>query len=312
MTSERTSRRLARILAVLPYIIENDGAEIADLVERFDYDDEADLVKDLHLVFVTGLPGYGPGDLIDVDLFDDEVYVDAAEYFARPLRLTPPEALGLLAAGMTLLESDQAPDALRTAVDKLIGVIGADALDAVAFDVPTPPFVSTLRQAVLDNHVVRITHVAVATNERTVRDVEGWDVTFSLGNWYLTGFCRQAGDKRTFRLDRIEDVAVLDETFERTEVEQGIPVAYTPSESDHVVEFTVDGAARWVAEYYPVESSVLEDGSIRVRMSVADPLVAARLLLQLGDQARDVRGTAVLEEKEALRHRIRTRYARTQ
>ena len=59
MTSERTTRRLARILSVLPYVIEHDGASIQDLVDRFDYDDESDLVKDLHLVFITGRPGDG-------------------------------------------------------------------------------------------------------------------------------------------------------------------------------------------------------------------------------------------------------------
>ena len=73
MSSERTAARLSRILAMLPWIIEHDGADIEDLVERFDYENKADLVKDLHLVFMTGLPGYGPGDLIDVDVFDDEV-----------------------------------------------------------------------------------------------------------------------------------------------------------------------------------------------------------------------------------------------
>lgn len=311
MTSDRTARRLSRILAVLPYIIGNDGAEIDDLVERFAYADRGDLVKDLHLVFVTGLPGYGPGDLIDVDMYDDEVFVDAAEYFARPLRLTPTEALGLLAAGMTLLESDQAPRALGTAVDKLIGVIGADAFESVSFDVPTPVHVATLREAILSGRVVEITYVSIAGNQRTVRQVEGWEVTFSLGNWYFTGHCRRAIDKRTFRVDRIESVNVTDDLYERPDVEPLGPVVYTPSESDHLVEFTVSPAAEWVAEYYPVESNTKPDGTTRIRMSVADPTVAARLLLQLGEEATEPRGDAVLEELASLRSRIRARYARS-
>ena len=121
MSSDRTAKRLTRILSVLPWIIEHDGAPTDDVVERFGYTNTAELVKDLHLVFMTGLPGYGPGDLIDVDVFEDEVFVTAADYFARPLRLTPPEALGLLAAGLTMVESDQAPSALRSAVAILPG-----------------------------------------------------------------------------------------------------------------------------------------------------------------------------------------------
>ena len=116
MTSPRTVQRLSRILAVLPYVIDNPGTPVEELATRFGYRDTNDLISDLHLVIVTGLPGYGPGDLIDVDILDGEVFVDAADYFAHPLRLTAPEALGLVAAGMTMTKSDQAPAALGSAV----------------------------------------------------------------------------------------------------------------------------------------------------------------------------------------------------
>jgi proteasome accessory factor C len=312
VTSDRTARRLSRILAVLPFIIENDGATVDDLVDRFDYRDKADLIKDLHLVFVTGLPGYGPGDLIDVDIFDDEVFVDAADYFSRPLRLTPAEALGLLAAGMTLLESQQAPPALATAVDKLVGVVGKEAVDAVHFDIPTPPLVDTLRHAIDDLRVVRIGYVGMASNERTVRDVEGWSVTFSLGNWYFTGHCRLAGDRRIFRVDRIDGIEVLDDRYIVREPPTSGPIRYQPSESDAQVEFTVTHRAAWVAEYYPVDSEPREEGSMRIRMSVAEPLVAARLLLQLGGDVSSIEGDEVIAALADLRSRIRARYLRTE
>lgn len=310
MTSDRTAKRLSRILSVLPFIIENDGASLDDLVERFDYRDTTDLIKDLHLVFVTGLPGYGPGDLIDVDIYDDEVSIDAADYFSHPLRLTPPEALGLLAAGMTLLESNQAPPALSTAVDKLINVIGRDVIDAVHLDIPTPEHVEGLRSAIEHKHVVRIGYVGMASNERTVRDVEGWSVTFSLGNWYFIGYCRLAADRRVFRVDRIDEFVELDEHYETRADPNDGPIRYQPTESDSRVAFTVSQRAAWVAEYYPVDSELLEDGSIRIRMSLADPAVASRLVLQLGDDVSDVDGAAVTEGVAALRQRILARYHR--
>lgn len=312
MSSARTARRLARILSVLPFIIENDGAEIADLVERFDYKDQSELVKDLHLVFVTGLPGYGPGDLIDVDIFEDEVFVDAADYFSRPLRLTPPEALGLLAAGTTLLASDQAPDHLASAVNRLVALIGEDTARAVSFDVPTPELVPVLRAAIENRHVVRIDYVGIATNERTLRDVEGWAVSFSRGNWYLTGYCRLAKARRVFRIDHIEACEELDVAYELPILGSDHGVGYRPSDDDTAVSFTVEPSAAWVAEYYPVESTVGADGSVRITMSVSDPLTAARLLLQLGDMVTDVEGDEVLTARSALVDRIRTRYARTE
>lgn len=296
---------------MLPWIIEHEGAKIEDLIDRFDYEDKADLVKDLHLVFMTGLPGYGPGDLIDVDVYDDEVFVDAADYFSRPLRLTAPQALGLLAAGMTFIGSDQAPPALTSAVDKLTTAVVPEADSFVYFDVPAPESLSVLKAAVEQRQVVRITYVALATNERTVRDVEGSSVFFNLGNWYLSGFCRSAQAERVFRIDRIAAIEVLDVTYEATSMEGDSIVRYRPDDSDVHVSFTVDPTSRWVSEYYPVDVVDLDNGTQRITMSVSDPLVAARLLIRLGDAVSDIVGDEIVASMNDLRSRIRTRYART-
>ncbi|MCL1595139.1 MAG: WYL domain-containing protein [Actinomycetia bacterium] len=311
MTSDRTAQRLTRILAVLPWIISHDGADTDDLVDRFGYKDTTELVKDMHLVFTTGLPGYGPGDLIDVDVFDDEVYVDAADYFSRPLRLTPAEALGLLASGMTLIQSDQASPALHSAVEKLASVVVPPEGETVRFEVPTPAYVGTLKDAVASRNVVRIGYVGIATNERTERDIEGWSVFFNLGNWYLSGFCRLAEGSRVFRIDRIDTLIVLDEVYVIPEVPLQTTIDYRPSEDDQHVRFTLAPSARWVAEYYPVDVEPLDDDAIRVTMGVSDPLVAARLLLQLGETVTDIQGDEVIAVLENLRSRIVARYTLT-
>lgn len=308
MSSDRTAQRLTRILAVLPWIIAHDGADTSDLVDRFGYRDTAELVKDMHLVFVTGLPGYGPGDLIDVDVYDDEVFVDAADYFSRPLRLTPAEALGLLASGMTLIQPDQAPAALHSAVEKLAAVVVPADGDAVTFDVPNPEFVRPLRDAVSDRRVVTIGYVGVATNERSERDVEGWSVFLNLGNWYLSGYCRLAEASRVFRIDRMDSVEILTETYELPDSPAQTTIAYQPRSSDEQVQFTLEPSSSWVAEYYPVEVKELDNGRLRVTMGVSDPLVAARLLLQLGDTVSGIDGDSVRSSLADLRSRIMTKY----
>ena len=93
--------------------------------ERFDVKPK-DLLDDLDLVFMCGLPGYGPGDLIDVSVDDDRVYITMADYFAAPLRLTPAEALALYAAGSALIALPELKDAdaLRRALAKLGDALG--------------------------------------------------------------------------------------------------------------------------------------------------------------------------------------------
>ena len=56
MTSSRTVSRLSRILALIPYVLEKQSAEIGEILDRFDYSEEQ-LTRDLNTVFVCGLPG---------------------------------------------------------------------------------------------------------------------------------------------------------------------------------------------------------------------------------------------------------------
>ena len=64
---------------------------------------KAELLEDLNLLFVSGLPPYGPGDLIDVQVEEGRVWVGMADYFSRPVRLSRSEALALYLRGKALL-----------------------------------------------------------------------------------------------------------------------------------------------------------------------------------------------------------------
>ncbi|MEA2447500.1 MAG: proteasome accessory factor, partial [Actinomycetota bacterium] len=116
-TSGRLGRRLGRILLLLPYAIQHPGVSVGELARKFDVD-KRDLLDDLQLVFMCGLPGYGPGDLIDVDLDEDRVYIRMADYFAAPLRLSPAEALVLYAgtAALAALPGMEEAGALKSAL----------------------------------------------------------------------------------------------------------------------------------------------------------------------------------------------------
>src|SRR5918999_190067 len=94
----RAADRLRRLLVIVPYVIRHLGVELAELSRLFDVS-EQDLTSDLDLVFMSGLPPYGPGDLIDVQIEDGRVRITMADYFARPLRLTRTEALSLYLRG---------------------------------------------------------------------------------------------------------------------------------------------------------------------------------------------------------------------
>src|SRR5213596_3010146 len=132
--------RLRRLLAMIPWIAAADGPTIAEVCERFDLT-EKELVADLQLLWVCGVYPYTPDMLIDVDIADDRVWIHYAEYFSRPLRLTPAEGLTLLAAGNTLLEVPGTDPAgpLARGLTKLSAALGVDAEGAVEISLTPAP-----------------------------------------------------------------------------------------------------------------------------------------------------------------------------
>jgi len=109
------------MLVIVPYLVQHPGSALADVARAFDVPIDQ-LRRDLDLLFMSGLPPYGPGDLIEVDVDeDDRIWISMAEQFARPLRISRSEALALYLRGMELLGTAGVPEApaLRSAMDKL-------------------------------------------------------------------------------------------------------------------------------------------------------------------------------------------------
>ena len=104
MTSARGGGdRLARLLNLVPYLLARPGILVADAAADLGVS-EKQLREDLELLWVCGLPGYGPGDLIDMAFDGDRVTVTYDAGIDRPLRLTQDEALALVVALRMLAE----------------------------------------------------------------------------------------------------------------------------------------------------------------------------------------------------------------
>ncbi len=99
-----TVDQLPRLLALVPYLLARPGVRVADVAATFGVTEER-LRKDLDLLWVCGLPGHGPGDLIDVEFEGDTITLLEPAGVTRPLRLTVDEALALVVALRALAET---------------------------------------------------------------------------------------------------------------------------------------------------------------------------------------------------------------
>jgi len=279
---------IQRILALVPWIVAHPDSPKREIAARFGITvDQLD--DDLALVLMIGVPPYSPGDYLDVEEDEDgHVSIRLADYFRRPLRLTPAEGLALLAAGRALLAvpgSD--PDGpLATALAKL-----EDALDlpGLVVDVGEPARLEAIRDAVAAHLRVEIEYWSAGRDELTTRRIDPEVVFFATGEWYVGAYCHRAQDERMFRVDRIRSVEPTTETFEpgATGFETGD--VYTPRAADTRVTLDLAPAAAWVAEAYPTEAVTERgDGSLEIVLAVSESAWLERLLLRLGPDARVV------------------------
>ena len=299
--------RLRRVLAMVPWVAAQDGPRISEVCARFGCT-QAELLEDLDLLFMCGLHPYTPDALIDIDVSGDRVWIRYADYFSRPLRLTPAEGMALLAAGNAVLATPGADPSgpLARGLTKVGAVLGlgGTAVDVALGEAP-PAILEILRTAALDRRQVQLEYYAFGRDEWTSRVVDPYAVFSAGGQWYLSAYCRSVQDDRLFRVDRIRDASVLDTTFDPPAQVPDFTV-YEPRASDPRVVLELDPSARWVVEQYPVEGVEDAGGRLRVRLAVSERAWLERLLLRLGPRATVIQG-----DTDAARHaacRVLARY----
>lgn len=300
--------RLQRLLAIIPWVASRDGPRVDEVTARFGCT-EAELVADLELLFLCGLHPYTPDMLIDVDIADGRVWIRYAEYFSRPLRLTPTEGLALLASGRTVLASAGGDDGgpLARGLDKLAAAMGVDAGEAVEIELGpvAEDLLGTLRGAAGAHRQVEIDYYSFGRDERARRVIDPYAVFSAAGQWYVSGWCHRVDDERLFRVDRIASATLLDSSFTPPKTAPDL-AAYRPGAEDPRVTLELEPSARWVAEQYPMEKvEEVDGGRLRVTLVASQPAWLERLLLRLGRRATVVGGDAGVAAAAARRLLVR-------
>lgn len=292
MARPSATDRLARILAMVPWIASQNGPSIEDVCRRFDITHQQ-LVDDLDVVFVVGLYPYTPESLIEVDFDDDRVWIAYTNYFERPLRLARHEGLALLAAGVAAAAQPghDADGPLARGIAKVAQVVGVDLHDDLGVVLSEADMATyrALADAVDSGVVTHIEYFSYARNEWTERDIEPLRLFAQDGVWYADAFCRTSQDHRVFRLDRIGAVTATADRFAPESADGAGAGIALGSELARVV-LDVPASAGWVVSQYPVEQ--VEDGgdgAIRITLAVSARPWLERLLLRIGPGVRVVR-----------------------
>jgi proteasome accessory factor C len=284
---ESVAERLPRLLALVPYLLVRPGISIEEVAADFSIT-VRQLRRDLELLWMCGLPGYGPGDLIDLSFDGDTVTVTFDAGMRRPLRLSRSEATALVVALRALAETPGVADtgSVRRALAKIEAAAGQT--DGVVLGLATREETGlvTVRDALDHRRALRIRYYTPSRDTVSERTVDPMRLLLVDGRSYLEAWCRAVEDVRLFRLDRIEHVTTLTEPAQPpsharpADISDGLFRAQ-PDQRTAVLTLAPD--ARWVGEYYPVDELIEgEGGTATVRMRYAETDWMVRLVLGLG------------------------------
>ncbi|MGI5351242.1 helix-turn-helix transcriptional regulator [Streptomyces sp. CA-250714] len=286
-----------RMLSLVTYLKDRPGARVEEVARAFGISDD-ELISDLNVLPMCGTSFRG-GDLLEIDTDGERIWWRNAEALgsdtAQPLRLAADEATALLVAARAvatlpgLRESDR--DALQRATAKLETAAGesagASSRLSVTFESEGGVFADVDR-AIAERRRLWIRYYSPARDELTEREVDPIRL-FAVGHTYVEAWCRLSEARRTFRLDRVAEIKLLDERSDPPPIEPRDLSAglVQPAATDPEVVVEVAPGGRWVAEYYPHDSAEeLPDGGLRITLRTPDPASLRRLALRLGPDGR--------------------------
>ena len=286
------STRLVRLLNMVPYFQANPKITYAEAASDLGVT-EKQLRDDLNQLWMCGLPGYGPGDLIDFEFSGDTIEVTFSAGIDHPLRLTSPEATGVLVALRALVDVPGMvdPEAARSAIAKIESAAGTvnHGSDATAVDEPAPvesQAAAAVREAVRGGRALSIEYYSASHDMLTSRIVDPIRVVLIDEHSYLEAWCRSAEGVRLFRFDRIVDASVLDEPSAPPEPAVQAPPDTSLFDADPSLPsatLLIDRSASWMFDYYPLRvTRELPDGSCEAAMTYASDDWMARFVLGFG------------------------------
>ena len=203
---ETAGKRALRTMDLIPYILENPGSSIKSLAGKFSTT-ESQIEKDLQLIFMCGLPGYTPYELIDIVFENGEVTVVDPQVLDKPRRFSKSE-LVVVIIGLRILSELYSANSSHTAkIEKLIGKISKLVPVFSSTDnlmAPNPELLLTINRAISLNQELEIEYTSISKDEVKIRKIMPTEVYMLNGKIYVRAIDTGLSSERIFRADLIK------------------------------------------------------------------------------------------------------------
>ena len=277
--------RTARLLDLVPYLTTHQGIAISELAKTFNTTVK-EITDDLNTLWMCGLPGYTPLELIDLEFESGFVSIRNAETLAAPRALDRAEALSIY-MGLDLLRAElgSSNSSLASEISNLQEQLRSQLISAPQVQIEAS-LASELRalilRAIRRRGWLEITYHSAANDQVTKRQVAPYELSQSGSHEYLQGYCDNAKAIRNFRADRIVEVLeIADQVWPSNQL----------TDSDQAIEYQVKVhfASRQVLEVLPQISSNSSTATIK---GYSAPWIS-RAILSLAGQVEALEPTQI-------------------
>lgn len=199
--------RVARAMDIIPYVLENPGISIENLAAKFGVN-QKQIIKDLEIIFLCGLPGYTPYELIDLTFEDGLVTIIDPQLFDKPRKFTETEGV-IITLGLTLLKKSISDDEQIQSIDHLINKLSAKfkvSLSASIEDFDKPVFYDEILRSISKQVILTIEYNSISQDFVTHRTIKPMRVSIKNGFYYLFATDLEMQADRIYRIDQIKSL----------------------------------------------------------------------------------------------------------
>ena len=202
--------RALRSMDLIPYVLENPGVSIAELSARFSVT-QAQIESDLQLIFMCGLPGYTPYELIDVAFEDGVVSIIDPQVLDKPRKFSSNEIVVIALGLKILIDINQTNTTALTKLKQLsekIAKLGSNKSILMTGDVNAFPFFEIITKAISEQRVLDLQYHSLTKDEITQRKVLPEKLYFLNGSLYLSAIDTDIDSDRVFKVDLIKECKI--------------------------------------------------------------------------------------------------------
>jgi proteasome accessory factor C len=231
--ADNAAQRALRTMDLVPYILENPGISTIDLAAKFSVT-QKQIEKDLQLIFLCGLPGYTPYELIDLTFEDGIVSIIEPQVLTKPRNFSSNEMV-VIKLGLEILREINVNepnklDKISTLLQKVHRETDQDSV-LLAKEISSSPYYSVINTAISQRKQLSIEYQSVSKDQLSTRLIVPYNLSMLNGNLYLSAYDMDRQSDRVFKLDLISKC----EIGERTELD-----LVKSTSIDQIVELMVD------------------------------------------------------------------------